>query len=90
MKIEIEYSTQVRAASGQSRTTLDVPGECTVADALAQLLMSNAKLAPWIETSGRARPGLLVFVNDQSPGDLHQTPLKPDDHIALMAMVSGG
>lgn len=90
MQIEIEYGTQVRAAAGYSRETLDVPEECSVASALAQLLMSNVKLAPWIETSGLARPGLLVFVNDQSPGDLKLTRLKPHDHVALMAMVSGG
>ena len=90
MQIEIEYSTQVRTATGVSREQVDVPEECSLAQALAHVLTLHPKLSPWIDVNGLPRPGLLLFVNDQSPTDSVNTRLKPDDQVAMMSMVSGG
>lgn len=90
MQIEIEYGTQVRTASGLSRERVELPSACSLAVALLQLLKTHPKLAPWIDVTGQPRPGLLVFVNDQSISDIHLTQLQADDHIALLTLVSGG
>lgn len=89
MQIEIEYSTQVRTASGQSRQTLVVPDECSLADLLTALRTLHPSLAAWIDAEGQPRPGLLVFVNDQSP-ESAEFRLHANDVVALMTLVSGG
>ena len=90
MQIQIEYGTQVRVASGKSRESITLEGACTLSHVLTQVLAIHPQLAPWIDSSGRARPGLLVFVNDASPASFDQVQLKADDHIALLTMISGG
>ncbi len=90
MQIEVEYGTQVRTASGRSRERVELADGCTLSAVLAQLLEAHPKLAPWIDASGQPRPGLLVFVNDQSPGDVHATIVNANDQLALITLVSGG
>lgn len=91
MQIRIEYSTQVRVASGNSSEQVDVADGSTVADLLKQLVeFRAAAFSPWLSENGQPRPGLLVFVNDQSPGDLSSTRLRAGDQVALMTLVSGG
>lgn len=91
MQIRIEYSTQVRVASGTSSEQVDVANGSTVADLLKQLVESRGSaFSPWLSDSGQPRPGLLVFVNDQSPSDLNSTRLNAGDQVALMTLVSGG
>lgn len=90
MQIEIEFGTQVRTATGVSREKVDVPEACSLAQALTHVLMLQPKLSPWIEASGLPRPGLLLFINDQSPAESYNTRLKPNDQVSMMSMVSGG
>lgn len=88
--MEIEFSTQVRVATGVTRESLDMPDGTTMSQLLAQLLIMHPPLANWIEPGGKPRPGLLVFVNDQAPTDIEGAVLKANDGVALMTLVSGG
>ena len=90
MQIEVEYSTQVRTATSVSREQVDVPEACSLAQALAYVLTLHPKLSPWLDVNGMPRPGLLLFINDQSPAESVNTRLKPNDQVAIMSMVSGG
>lgn len=91
MQIEIEYGTQVRVASGVTREKIETPEGSTAAELLAHLLTAHdGALAPWITADGQPRPGLLVFINDQSPASLQNALLRHGDHVALMTLVSGG
>ena len=91
MHVTIEYGTQVRSASGLRAETLEVAAGTTAAALLKQLVESHATfLAPWFTDDYRPRPGLLVFINDQTPTSLETTHLRAGDQVALMTMVSGG
>ncbi len=90
MYVDMEYSTQVRTVTGLSRERIDLADDAVLPDLLKKLLGTHAKLASWIEPSGLPKPGLLLFVNDQSPTDVKLTRLQPNDRVALMTLVSGG
>ncbi len=91
MLIHIEYGTQVRAASNRAREEINIQGEPSLADLLSQLKQSQPEiLHSWLDDAGRPKPGLLVFVNDESPHDVAATRLKQGDRVALMTLVSGG
>jgi molybdopterin converting factor small subunit len=91
MQIHIEYGTQVRMTSGKSNEQLEISEGSSVADLLKHLVETrSATLGHWLAESGEPRPGLLVFLNDQSATDLRTTYLKAGDQVALMTLVSGG
>lgn len=91
MRITIEYGTQVRSAGGIGMETLDVDQGTTAAALLKQLAETRrAILGPWLTDDFRPRPGLLVFINDETPTALEATQLQAGDQIALMTLVSGG
>ncbi len=88
MNIECEFSTQVRVATGRAKESIDLPDGTSLTALLQMLLERYPQLSTWIDPHGHPRPGLLIFINDQSPTD-HPT-LKPNDCLSLMALVSGG
>ncbi len=91
MRIDIEYGTQVRAAGGKNCETIEAPDVCTVQACLLELMKSDRDyLKTWLDGSGVPKPGLLVFVNDESPANLLQHPLRERDRVSLMTLVSGG
>ena len=91
MHISIEYGTQVRPASGIRDETVEVSDGTTAAELLKQLVESRSEfLGAWFTEDFRPRPGLLIFVNDQTPPSLESTQLRSGDQVALMTLVSGG
>lgn len=91
MHITIEYGTQVRATSGTATEELEVGEGTTAAELLRQLVTTRSDaLRAWFTDDFRPRPGLLVFINDQTPTSLETTRLQSGDQVALMTLVSGG
>lgn len=91
MRITIEYGTQVRLAGGSCVETLEVEAGTTAAELLKTLVETRtATLGPWFTDDYRPRPGLMIFINDQTPSALESTQLQAGDQVALLTLVSGG
>jgi molybdopterin converting factor small subunit len=89
MRIEVEYGTQVRAASGMRYQTLELAEGDSLKQLLAQLVSQHPALCSWLDLHSQPRGGLLVFVNDKSPID-YAAPLREGDEVSLLTLVSGG
>ena len=77
MKITLEFQKFIKIEDCISGSMIEVPDHCTVRDLLVQLKLP-----------GYLQKAMIVFVNGQSVWNA--TPLKENDHVKLMRMLSGG
>lgn len=80
-------------AAGDRRVTVDVDGEATVADALDALVAAEPALEDLVLEGGRLAEHLTILRNGRNVATEAEgldTPIEPDDELALFPPVSGG
>ena len=94
MEITIQFEAQLRDVADSADTTLSVPDECSVAEALriAAIKYGSALGQRLVTPEGTPQRSVLLFVNDQAIAhDRAETQrLKSGDTILLYPPISGG
>jgi molybdopterin converting factor small subunit len=94
MNVRIQYTGQLRTATGRSSEEIDLPDSSTLASLLTHLAsrLDRESHIHLLTPSGHPQPGLLIILNDAAipPQNLSSTPLHPRDTITLLPPIAGG
>ena len=93
MKLRVQYMAQLRTVIGQSEEVIELSDGCCLAELLNQLATTHsAAKAHFVTETGRARPSLLIVVNDAavSAREAATTVLHSDDVVTLLPPIAGG
>jgi sulfur carrier protein ThiS len=92
MKIHVDYGTQVRVLAAIAQETMVAEEPISLAEFLQ--LLATHKGATFSRAifgdEGKAKPGVLIFVNDESIAHPELHMLCEGDRISVLSMVSGG
>ena len=92
IKITVKFSAQIKQAAGVPSKIIELEHACPVKDLLLRLAQEHGGTFRQVilDSEGRPKDTILVFVDDTHVLWNDPEPLKDGDVISLMAPVSGG
>ncbi|MFO0922130.1 MAG: MoaD/ThiS family protein [Pirellulales bacterium] len=91
MTVRVEYATQLRVISGCAEEKVEIATPCTLSHLWQELVARHGER--WREAvlaDGHLRPGILLFLNDESIPFDGALELRDRDRVCWLALVSGG
>jgi molybdopterin converting factor small subunit len=93
MKLQVQYTAQLRAALGRSEDRVLLPEGSSLAELLVHLSTCHGQAREHLLTDGgETRPSLLMVVNGVAvtARDARSTVLHSEDVVILMPPIAGG
>lgn len=89
MKIQVTFTTQVKAALGTDQQSVSVEEPATVIDAIRRLSEQHQEVfSQYVLQGDQLLPSIVTSVNDHQVDAT--TPLSDGDHLVLLSAISGG
>ena len=89
MHINVQFTTQVKAALGRSEQSVQLEDGATVMDAIRQLAQEHGEaFAKFVFVQDQLLPSILTTVNDQQVST--DEALRDGDQLILLSAISGG
>lgn len=89
MKINVTFTTQVKAALGCDGDVVSVESNATVMDVVAAVAAKYpSEFSTWVLADGLLLPSILICLNDQQVDS--NTLVDDGDHVLLLSAISGG
>ena len=92
MLVKVQYTTQLKAAIGQSEEPIELANDATLSDLIQQLVVKHAETFSRLvlDSNGNLLPSILLCVDDeQVSGDL-STALADGSVVTFLSAISGG
>ena len=93
MKLRVQYTAQLRTATGRAEDEVELPEGTTLAALVRHLAARpDGAASHLIAADGQAHHSLLIVVNDRAvtSQDAAGTLLQPGDVVALLPPIAGG
>ena len=92
MKINVHYTTQLKAELGIEREEIDIAGPCQFADLLQRLIDQHPaefqRLV--VDESGKLLPSILLCVDEQHVSPSPEMTLDDGASVTFLSAISGG
>ena len=92
MKVQVHYTTQLKAALGRGSEQVDFAGQCTLPDLLNKLAETHGAVFRdlALDDQGRPLPSILLCIGDQQVDNDSTSKLKDGDEVTILSAISGG